>query len=115
MMNMWSYLPKKHRNDLHELWIDLPKHPPVGKDADQCWVDNGTDTLRLLREYFPYPRWVESYQERKWKGHVFCSGDPEVRWAVNRVAKRLLKENYRVRELDRCATDECKIPSISNC
>lgn len=106
---MWDYLPKKERGDFHELWIDLPKRPSIGKDADECFIDSNTPQLTLLRDYFPYPRWVESYQERKWKGYVFYDLNDDRRRAANKSAKRLLKEEYRVNKLDPSATDECKI------
>lgn len=107
---MWDYLPKKRRTAFHELWFDLPKRPTIGKDADECFIDSNTRELTLLRDYFPYPRWVESYQERKWKGYVFYTPVADCRRAANKAAKRLLRETYSVLKLDLRATDECKMP-----
>ena len=107
---LWDYLPKRARTDFHELWIDLPKLPAIGKDADECLIDSGTSELSFLRDYFPYPRWVESYQERKWKGHVFYSPSGNLRWAANKAARRLLRDVYGVHKLDPRATEECRIP-----
>jgi uncharacterized protein len=108
---MWSYLPKKRQSDFHDLWIDLPKRPSVGKDADECLIDSGTSSLSYLRDYFPYPRWVESYQERKWKGYIFYNSDLESRQAACKVAKRVLRERYKVIKLDSNSTNEAKIES----
>ena len=104
---VWDLIPRAKRTVLSDLWVDLPPVPPIGRDADQCFIDENTETLQTLPQYFPYPRWIESYLERKWKGHVFYIADDEFRMAANKAAKSTFKK-LKV-TFDPAATRECKL------
>jgi len=109
---IWAELPKDKRGSLHELWVDIPKPPTsIAKDPDSAWIDIGTRKMLRLRDFFPYPEWVTSYEVNKWKGHVFSISDPSTRRAVNDAAKRVFKEKPYYLEFYERATKECKIPS----
>jgi HD superfamily phosphohydrolase len=109
---IWAELPKGKRDSIHDLWVDIPKLPTsIAKDPDSAWIDIGTRKMLRLRDFFPYPAWVTSYEANKWKGHVFSISDPGTRRAVNDVAKRVFKEKPYYIEFDERATKECKIPS----
>jgi len=105
---VWDEIPRDKRTHFNALWVDFPRLPSIGKDADQCFVDDGTATLKKLAEFFPYPRWVESYQETKWKGFVFYEPDQDFRLAANLAARRTFRELGL--ELSSQATEECKLP-----
>lgn len=104
---IWDILPQAKRTSTSDLWVDLPATPPIGRDADQCFIDEDTSTLQTLPKYFPYPRWIESYLERKWKGHVFYIADDAFRMAANKAAKSTFKKLNVT--FDSAATRECKL------
>jgi HD superfamily phosphohydrolase len=104
---IWDLIPHDKRTSLSDLWLDLPPVPPIAKDADQCFIDENTSPLHTLSEYFPYPRWVESYQERKWRGHVFYVADDSFRLAANKAAQSTFKEMDI--HFNKTATSECKL------
>ena len=106
---MWEHLPRKWRTNIHELWVDLPKRPAISSEVEACFVDAGTKTLATLPTYFPYPRWVESYQERRWKGHVFYVARPDHRLAAQRAAHSVFRDVYRVHRWNPAAVAECKL------
>ena len=109
--NIWKEIPADRRGSIHDLWVDIPKPPTsIAKDPDRAWIDIGTKEMLRLRDFFPYPQWVTSYETNKWKGHVFSLADPATRWAVNGAATEVLKAKpYNLRFLKR-ATEECKLP-----
>ncbi len=104
---IWDGLPKANRTSIYDLWVDIPASPPLGRDADQCFIDEDTSKLHLLPEHFPYPRWIESYIERKWKGHIFYIEDDSHREAVNRAAKSMFRKLKIY--FEPAATNECKL------
>lgn len=107
---IWTELPKDKRSSIHDLWVDIPKVPTsIAEDPDHTWIDIGTEEMKVLSEFFPYPEWVLSYEINKWKGHVFSLSDLDTRRAVNDAAKRVFKEKPYYLEFDKRATDECKI------
>ncbi len=107
---IWAELPKEKRGSIHDLWVDIPKVPTsIAEDPDYAWIDIGTEEMKVLSEFFPYPEWVTSYEINKWKGHVFSLSDLDTRHAVNDAAKRVFKEKPYYLEFDERATDECKI------
>jgi len=91
---------------IHDLWVDIPKTPPLG-DPDRAFVDIGTTELFPLSHFFPYPHWLSSYESNKLKGHVFSLPALEVRKAVNAAARKALGENFGLEFMPR-ATQECK-------
>lgn len=104
---IWDLLPLSKRTSFADLWVDLPEIPAIGKDADGCFIDEGTPQLQPLANYFPYPRWVESYLERKWKGHVFYVANEDHRRATNKAARSTF--NKVGVTFQPMATKECKL------
>jgi len=108
---IWAELPKDKRGSIHDLWVDIPKPPTsIAKDPDRAWVDIGIKEMLRLRDFFPYPEWVTSYEANKWKGHVFSISDPRTRHAVNETAIKVFKDHPYKLEFAERATKECKIP-----
>ncbi len=105
---IWDELPKKYRTSFHDLWVDLPKPPNIDKDVEPCWIDIGTEWLVPLREFFPYGKWLDTYEANKLKGHVFYVPDLEYRKAVNKAAKTVFHDALGL-EFDPRATTECKL------
>ena len=109
---IWAELPKDKRGSIHDLWVDIPKLPTsIAADPDHAWIDIGTEEMKTLSDFFPYPGWVTSYEINKWKGHVFSISDPSTRRAVNEAAKRVFKDKPYYLEFNERATEECKFPS----
>lgn len=107
---IWAELPKDKHGSIHDLWVDIPKVPTsIAEDPDHAWIDIGTQEMKVLSEFFPYPEWVTSYEINKWKGHVFSLSDLDTRRVVNGAAKRVFKEKPYYLEFDERATEECKI------
>jgi len=101
-------LPADKRCSIYDLWVDIPKLPTsIAEDPDSAWIDIGTDKMRTLSEFFPYPEWVTSYEINKWKGHVFSISDPSIRRVVNDVVKRVLQDKPYSLEFEERATNEC--------
>ena len=108
---IWAELPNGKHGSMHDLWVDIPKPPSsIAKDPDSVWIDIGTGKMLRLRDFFPYPEWVTSYEVNKWKGHVFSISDPCTRLAVNETAIKVFKDHPYYLEFDERATKECKIP-----
>jgi HD superfamily phosphohydrolase len=108
---IWAELPRDKRGSIHDLWVDIPKPPSsIAKDPDSVWIDIGTRKMLRLRDFFPYPEWVTSYEVNKWKGHVFSMSDSCTRLAVNETAIKVFKDHPYYLEFDERATKECKIP-----
>jgi hypothetical protein len=99
--------PVRSRITIHDLWVDIPKLPPLG-DPDRALVDIGTRELLPLSDFFPYPHWISAYETNKLKGHIFCLCDSEIRTAVNEASKEVFKEQFGL-EFDPRATLECKL------
>lgn len=106
---IWEELPKKYRTSFHDLWVDIPKPPNIDKDVNRCWIDIGTEWLVHLREFFPYGKWLDTYESNKLKGHVFYIADLDHRKAVNKAAKAVFRDAFLGVEFDPRATDECKL------
>jgi hypothetical protein len=88
--------------------VDIPKPPNIDKDVNDCWIDIGTKWLVPLREFFPYAKWLDTYESNKLKGHVFYVPDPEYRKAVNKAAITVFRDVFGL-EFDPRATNECKL------
>jgi len=109
--NIWQDIPTGRRGSIHDLWVDIPKPPTsIAKDPARAWIDIGTREMLRLRDFFPYPEWVTSYEANKWKGHVFSLSAPPTRWTVNEAAIRVLGDKPYHLEFDAHATKECKLP-----
>jgi len=105
---IWAELSRDKRVSIHDLWVDIPKPPTsIAKDPDSV----GTRKMLRLRDFFPYPEWVTSYEVNKWKGHVFSISDSCTRHEVNETAIEVFKDHPYHLEFDERATEECKIPS----
>lgn len=95
---------------LEQIWVDLPKTPPVGT-ADDTYVNKGTfkspDYVKL-KKIFSVDDWAHNYVEHNWRGHVFCPEDRGIRKKVANSAKKILEEEFNVKFND-SAVKLCKI------
>jgi len=82
-----------------EIWVDLPKLPPIGT-ADDTFVNVGTydcpDFVKL-KEIFRVDDWAQDYAEHKWRGHVFCPDDPKIRKKICDAATEVLEAEFSVK------------------
>lgn len=102
-------LPAEVRRNIsiHDLWVDIPKAPPLG-DPDRAFIDIGTRERLFLSDFFPYPGWLSAYESNKLKGHVFSVSDPALRVAVNKASQKALRDQFGLKFEPR-ATQECKL------
>jgi HD superfamily phosphohydrolase len=61
---------------VYDIWIDLPE-PPSFREAKQALIKTAENERETLDRIFPVSKWLETYAENKWKGHVFC---PPFEW-----------------------------------
>ena len=91
---------------VYDIWIDLPE-PPSFREAKQALIKTDVDERERLDRIFPVSKWLETYAENKWKGHVFCPPLPEIRKEVDRAARKVLKDVLDI-ELNENATKYAK-------
>jgi len=95
---------------VYDLWIDLPE-PPSLREPSQCIVRLTEEKHVTLDTIFPADWWLTAYGETKWKGHIFCPPDTELRKLVNEISQKVLKDALGV-EFEEAATIEAKIPGL---
>lgn len=96
--------------DLLEVWIDLPKLPPIGS-ADDTYVNIGSQKepeFEKLRDIFRVDDWAQNYAEHNWRGHVFCPDRDEVRKKISDSAKAVLERKFSVK-FNNSAQKLCKL------
>jgi len=107
---IWQKANKPCR--LNEVWIDLPKLPPIGS-ADDIYVNKGTHknpNFVKLKDIFRVDDWAQDYTEHNWRGHVFCIDDIKVREKISDAAISILEEEFNVK-FNMAAKELCKIDS----
>lgn len=93
-----------------EVWVDLPKLPPID-GADETYVNVGSETqpeLRRLGEIFRVDDWARGYAEHKWRGHVFCPDNGDVRRKISKAAKSVLERKFSIK-FNNSAENLCKL------
>jgi HD superfamily phosphohydrolase len=92
---------------VHEIWLDLPR-APHSIDSAQAIVKDPGGADRILKDIFPSDRWLTTYESGKWKGHVFCPPDEQIRSRVSKAAIEVLSETFDIR-FNRKATEQAKL------
>ncbi len=96
--------------DLHDVWVDLPKLPPIGS-ADEIYVNKGTikkPSFSKLRDIFRVDDWAQDYSEHKWRGHVFCPDNKDIRKKISDAAKQVIESEFNIK-FDDSAIKMCKL------
>lgn len=73
-----------------DIVVDLPL-PPSLREAEQTPVLMPNGSVDVLMSFFPIDKWLNTYLEKKWQGHVFCPDIPELRPYVAAAAKKVLE------------------------
>ena len=105
---IWETAGKPCR--LEQIWVDLPKAPPVGT-ADDTFINKGTfnsPDFEKLKKIFSVDDWAHNYVEHNWRGHVFCPDDTSIRKKVSAAAKEVLEKEFNVK-FNKSAIKLCKI------
>ena len=95
---------------LYDVWVDLPKLPPTGT-ADDTYVRTGTQDnpdFEKLSDIFKVDDWAEDYTEHKWRGHVFCPNDNNIRKKISNASVEVFKNKFGI-EFKSSAQTLCKI------
>lgn len=93
-----------------DVWIDLPKLPPID-GAGETYVNVGSETqpeLRQLKEIFCVDDWARGYAEHKWRGHVFCPDQEDVRRKISQAAQSVLEREFSI-SFNTLARSLCKL------
>jgi len=83
---------------VYDIWVDFPD-PPSLREPSQCYVRMAKDEYVLLKDVFPADWWLTAYGETKWKGHVFCPPQTQLRTLANEAAIKVLKNQFGVEVL----------------
>lgn len=76
---------------VYDIWIDLPD-PASFREAKQALIKTTEDERERLDKIFPVSKWLETYAENKWKGHVFCPPLGDLREKVDKAARKVIKD-----------------------
>lgn len=77
----------------YDVWIDLPEAPSF-REPSHTVIKITEDEIRTLDKIFPVNKWLTTYAENKWKGHVFCP--PQYRKEVNKASLKIFKEELGI-------------------
>ncbi len=92
---------------VYDIWLDLPD-PPSFREAKQALIKITDKERKRLDKIFPISKWLETYAENKWKGHVFCPPIPKIRKKVGKIAQKVIREALDI-EFSELATDYAKM------
>lgn len=96
--------------DLLDVWIDLPKVPPIGA-ADDIYINIGThdspNHVKMVK-VFRVDDWAQDYVEHKWRGHVFCPANTAIRGKISSAAKKVLESSLNI-QFEDLAVQMCNI------
>ncbi len=87
--------------ELHDLWIDFPKPPPIGM-ADDTYVNLGTfksPDFAKLSTIFKVDDWAEAFMQNSYRGHVFCPDDPKLREKISKAAVKVIEDKFEIKFL----------------
>ena len=105
---IFDEIPSASQTSVADLWLDLPKGPDLNEDAVQCFVNTYEDEPQALSELFPTDDWLTSYEQNKWRGHVFYAGDSEQRRAAATAAETVFRDEFGIEFLP-LAKQVCKL------
>jgi HD superfamily phosphohydrolase len=98
---IYSRIPNSLKGTVYDIVVDFPKLAPIREAALQVVLQPDGEVV-TLNSLFPAHDWLQSYVEKKWKGHVFC---PEpIQHAVNNAAIEVLESKLHVK-FNHLATD----------
>jgi HD superfamily phosphohydrolase len=92
---------------VYEVWLDIPE-PPSFREAKQAVIRVSEEERIRLDKIFPVSKWLETYAENKWRGHVFCPPDTKMRKQIAEAARKVIKKALDV-EFDENAILYAKI------
>jgi len=95
-----------------EVWIDLPKLPH-NKEVYATFIRMPDKSFIPLNKNFPIDDWVQQYAKNKWRGHVFCPPDRDVRSKIFKASRKVLEDAFNVKFND-FAEKLSKIPHPSD-
>lgn len=109
--NISSPLKTKYNLSPAQIQISLPKIPPFDEDETvSAYVleKEGGEPVPLS-ELFPVGEWLMGYTDRKWRGHIFCPPEDELRQEVYKVTKEILDNKGIKLDESRCRR-YCHLP-----
>jgi hypothetical protein len=66
--------------------------PRSFREAKQTLIKITDEERERLDKIFPVSKWLETYAENKWKGHVFCPQIDNIREKVDKAARKVMKD-----------------------
>ena len=99
---IYSRVPDGLKGTVYGIVVDFPKWAPLNEAALHVVLQPDGKSVDTLNSLFPAHDWLQTYVEKKWKGHVFC---PEyMQCAVNEAAIKVLESKLEVK-FNNLATD----------
>ena len=92
---------------IEDVWIDLPEDLKSG-GLTRCHVRLHDGVVKPLYDLFPMANLLDTYGEHKWTGHVFCAPRKGVPRAVNRAAREVFQDEFKI-EFEDHGTTNCKL------
>ena len=105
---LYQHIEPAHQTSVADLWVDLPTGPDLNQDAIHCFVNTGDPNPRALSDLFPTDDWLTSYEQNKWRGHVFYVAGNDGRKKAADAAEAVLKQEYGIDFLPSART-ACKL------
>lgn len=77
----------------YDVWIDLPEAPSF-REPSNTVIKISHEETKTLDKIFRIEKWLISYAENKWRGHVFCP--PHYQKEVYEASRRIFNEELGV-------------------
>jgi len=97
---------------IEEIWVDLPKLPK-NKEVYATYIKMPDSSFISLNKNFPIDEWVNQYGKNKWRGHVFCPPDDNIREKVYKASIEVFEEEFGIK-FNRFAKELSKMPHSSD-
>lgn len=89
-----SRIPDPAKGTLYDIAVDFPKLAPLNEAKLQVVLQPNNNVVSL-NKLFPSQDWLQTYVDKKWKGHVFCSEN--VQHEVSKAAKEVLESKLDIK------------------
>jgi HD superfamily phosphohydrolase len=88
-------MPEKVRGEVEDVWLDLPTPPTFLRDIQQVRITEDLKAHHAMAEGdFGWKNWIANYEQVKFRGHIFCLDDDDVRREAAKAAQTVLREGF---------------------
>jgi HD superfamily phosphohydrolase len=88
-------MPAGTRGAVENVWLDLPSPPTFLRDIQHVRITEDLEAHQPMSEGdFGWKRWMDNYEQIKFRGHIFCLDQEDVRRDAAKAAEAVLAENF---------------------